>query len=153
MSDYIKTVCQNRKAYHLYHIKETIEAGVVLLGPEVKSLRQGHANLLSDSHVIFRQEEAWLYNVHISPYKHCSTHVNIDPSRPRKLLLHKKEIKRLMGRILQQGYSLIPLKIYFKNGKAKVELALVKGKKQYDKRSDVKKRDIEREWGKKFKIR
>ena len=148
----IKIVCQNRKARHLYHIDDTIEAGMVLLGPEVKSLREGRANL-TDSYVVFKGGEAWLQNVHITPYKFCSYHSNLDPARPRKLLLHKREIKRLTGKVQERGYTLIPLKIYFKNGKAKVELALARGKKQYDKREAVKKRDLEREFGKRFKIR
>ena len=148
----IKIVCQNRKARHLYHIDDTIEAGMVLLGPEVKSLREGRANL-TDAYVVFKGGEAWLQNVHITPYKHASFHTSLDPTRPRKLLLHKREIKRLTGKVQERGYTLIPLKIYFRNGKAKVELALARGKKQYDKREAVKKRDLEREFGKRFKIR
>ena len=148
----IKIVCQNRKARHLYHIDDTIEAGMVLLGPEVKSLREGRANL-TDAYVVFKAGEAWLQNVHITPYKHAAHHEALDPTRPRKLLLHKREIKRLTGKVQERGYTLIPLKIYFRNGKAKVELALARGKKQYDKREAVKRRDLERELGKKFKIR
>lgn len=148
----IKIVCQNRKARHLYQIDDTIEAGMVLLGPEVKSLREGRANL-TDSYVVFKGGEAWLQNVHITPYKHAVHYQGLDPTRPRKLLLHKREIKRLTGKVQERGYTLIPLKIYFRNGKAKVELALARGKKQYDKREAVKKRDLERELGKKFKIR
>jgi len=147
----VKIVCQNRKARHLYHIDDTIEAGIVLLGPEVKSLREGRANL-TDAYTVFKQGEAWLQNVHISPYKHSSIHASLDPTRPRKLLLHKREIKRLTGKVQEKGYTLIPLKIYFRDGKAKVELALARGKKQYDKREALKRRDLEREMGKRFKI-
>ncbi len=152
INDGIKIVCQNRKARHLYHIDDTIEAGIVLLGPEVKSLREGRANL-TDSYVVFKEGEAWLQNVHITPYKHSSTHTSLDPTRPRKLLLHKREIKRLSGKVQERGYTLIPLKIYFRNGKAKVELALARGKKLYDKREALKRRDLDRELAKKFKIK
>ncbi len=147
-----KIVCKNRKARHEYQIFDTIEAGLVLLGPEVKSLREGRANL-SDSYAGFQAGEAWLYNVHISPYPHAVNFANLDPTRPRKLLLNKKEIKRLIGKIQERGFTLIPLSIYFKNGKAKVELALAKGKKIYDKRETMRRRTVERELKKRYKIR
>ncbi len=147
-----KVVCKNRKARHQYNIHDTIEAGLVLLGPEVKSLREGRANL-SDSYAGFKAGEAWLYNVHISPYPHAVNAASLDPTRPRKLLLHKREIKRLMGKTQERGFTLIPLSIYFKNGKAKVELALATGKKLHDKRQTLKKRAMEREIRKHYKIR
>ena len=150
--DGIKIVCQNRKARHEYEILDTIEAGMALLGPEVKSLREGRANL-SDGYVIFQGGEAWLQNVHISPYPNATNIGPLDPLRPRKLLLHKREIRRLTGKTQERGLTLIPLKIYFRNGKAKVELGLARGKKIYDKRETLKRRAIEREMAKKFKIR
>ena len=131
---------------------DTIEAGMVLLGPEVKSLRDGRANL-SDGYVIFQHGEAWLHNIHISPYPNATNIGALDPLRPRKLLLHKREIRKLMGRTQERGLTLIPLKIYFRDGKAKVELGLARGKKLYDKRETLKRRAIDREMQKRFKIR
>lgn len=142
MSD-IKIVCQNKKARHDFFIEETMEAGIVLLGTEVKSLRDGRANLM-DSYAWVENNEAYLYNCHISPYS-PATQFNHDPTRKRKLLLHRKEINRLIGASREKGYSLIPLKIYFKKGIAKVELSIAKGKKQHDKRETIKKRDADRE--------
>jgi len=139
----IKIVCQNRKAYHDYEIIETYEAGMVLKGTEVKSLREGRANL-KDSYVIIKDGEAYLLNCHISPYSHGNV-MNHDPVRTRKLLLHKKEIEKLMGKASIKGYTIIPLKIYFKGPWAKVEIALAKGKKIYDKRAKIKEKDIQRE--------
>ncbi|MBI5103037.1 MAG: SsrA-binding protein SmpB [Nitrospirae bacterium] len=136
-------VAQNKKAYHDYFIEETLEAGMVLTGTEVKSLRQGKANL-KDSYVLIKASEALLLNCHISPYSHGNI-MNHDPVRTRKLLLHKKEITRLQGKIAQHGYSLIPLKIYFKGSHAKVEVGLAKGKKQYEKRETIKKKEADRE--------
>ena len=138
----VKIICKNRKAFHEYFIEETYEAGVVLKGTEVKSLRAGKANLV-DSYAVFRGEELYLLNSHINPYTHASRD-NHDPTRSRKLLLHKKELDRLSGKIKERGLSLVPLKLYFKESKAKVEIALVKGKKLYDKREDIKKRTIDR---------
>ncbi|RME66878.1 MAG: SsrA-binding protein SmpB [Nitrospirae bacterium] len=139
----IKIVCQNRKAYHDYEILETFEAGLVLTGTEVKSLRQGRANL-KDSYVIIKDGEAYLLNCHISPYSHGNI-MNHDPLRTRKLLLNKREIQRLMGKVAIKGYTIVPLKIYFKGPWAKVEIALAKGKKIYDKRAKIKEKEIQRE--------
>lgn len=147
-----KIVCKNRKARHEYEIFDTVEAGLVLLGPEVKSLRDGRANL-SDSYAGFQAGEPWLYNAHISPYPHAVNLASLDPTRPRKLLLNKREIKRLLGKTQERGFTLVPMSIYFKNGKAKVELALAKGKKVYDKRESMKQRAVERELRKRYKIR
>ena len=138
-----KVVATNRKAYHDYHIGETREAGISLLGTEVKSLREGKANL-KDSYAIVKNDEVFLLNCHISPYSHGNI-LNHDPLRTRKLLLHKKEINRLFGHITQKGFTLIPLKIYFKDGKAKVEIGLAKGKRQYEKREAVKEKEAKRE--------
>jgi SsrA-binding protein len=145
----MKVVATNKKAYHDYHIEETYEAGMALRGTEVKSLREGKANL-KDSFARIEKDEIFLLNCHISPYSHGNI-ANHDPMRTRKLLLHKREIQRLIGKIQQKGYALIPLKIYFKNEKAKVELGLAKGKKAYDKREDIKKREADREMEKAFK--
>lgn len=143
-----KIVCRNKKAYHEYHIDDTIEAGLVLTGPEVKSLRAGRANL-KDGYARVNNGEVFLYNVHISPYS-FATHNPVDPLRVRKLLLNRREIRRLIGKTQEKGVALIPLRIYFiSNGKAKVELGLARGKKLYDKRAALKekqtKRDLERD--------
>lgn len=138
----IKTVCQNRKAYHDYSIEETIEAGIQLLGTEVKSLRDGKANLM-DSYVLIKDSEVLLLNCHISPYTHGNI-MNHEPLRTRKLLLHGKEIERLRGKMQQKGYTLIPLKVYFKGSFAKVEIGLAKGKKTYEKREVIKEREAKR---------
>jgi len=138
----VKIVCQNRKAYHDYYIEETLEAGISLLGTEVKSLREGKANL-KDSYVIIKGKEAFLLNCHISPYSHGNI-VNHDPLRSRKLLLHRKEIEVLIGKSLQKGYTLIPLKIYFKDSHAKVEIGVAKGKRLYEKREKIKEREAKR---------
>ena len=139
----MKIVAQNRKAFHDYFVEETFEAGMVLTGTEVKSLRDGKANL-KDSYVIIKDSEAFLLNCHISPYTHGNI-MNHDPVRTRKLLLHRKEIIRLQGMAAQKGYSLVPLKIYFKESRAKVEIGLVKGKRQYEKRETIKKKEAARE--------
>lgn len=136
-------VCQNRKAYHDYHIEEKTEAGIALLGTEVKSLREGKGNL-KDSYVLAKDSELFLINCHISPYSHGNI-TNHEPLRTRKLLLHKKEIERLRGQVAQKSYSLIPLKIYFKGSFAKVEIGLAKGKRQYEKRDAIKKKEADRE--------
>ncbi len=138
-----KIVSTNRKAYHDYHIQESVEAGISLLGTEVKSLREGRANL-KDSYAIIKDGEVFLLNCHISPYSHGNI-LNHDPLRTRKLLLHKKEINKLWGGVSQKGFTLIPLKIYFKNGKAKVEIGLAKGKRQYEKRESIKEKEAKRE--------
>jgi SsrA-binding protein len=139
----VKIVCQNRKARHDYLIVDEYEAGMVLMGTEVKSLRLGRANL-KDSYASVRRGEVFLLNMHIGTYPHAA-HSNHDPLRPRKLLLHKEEIKRLTGKIKEKGQSLIPLQVYFKDGKAKVTLALAKGKRKYDKRVALRKREEKRE--------
>ncbi len=139
----MKIVAQNRKAFHDYSIEETLEAGIVLTGTEVKSLREGKANL-KDSYVLIKDAEVLLLNCHISPYTHGNI-MNHDPLRTRKLLLHKKEIARRQGKALQKGYSLIPLKIYFKGPIAKVEFGLARGKKLFEKREAIKKREADRE--------
>jgi SsrA-binding protein len=136
-------VCTNRKAYHDYFIQETFEAGISLLGTEVKSLREGRANL-RDSYAIIRDNEIFLLNCHISPYSHGNI-LNHDPLRTRKLLMHRKEINKLWGNLTQKGLTLIPLKIYFKKGKAKVELGLAKGKRKYEKREALKEKEARRE--------
>jgi len=138
----MKVVCQNRKAYHNYHIDEAIESGIALLGTEVKSLREGKANL-KDSYVIIKGGEVFLLNCHISPYSHGNI-MNHDPLRTRKLLLHKKEISRLAGKVIAKGYTLIPLKLYFKDSFAKVEIGLAKGKKLFEKREKIKEREAKR---------
>ncbi|MDZ4383639.1 MAG: SsrA-binding protein SmpB, partial [Thermodesulfovibrionia bacterium] len=131
------------KAYHDYFIEETCEAGITLLGTEVKSLREGKANL-KDSYALIKGNEIFLLNCHISPYSHGNIQ-NHDPLRTRKLLLHRKEINKLWGKLTQKGLTLIPLKIYFKKGKAKVEIGLCKGKKQYEKREVLKEKEARRE--------
>ena len=138
-----KIVTTNRKAFHDYHIHETYEAGISLLGTEVKSLRAGSANL-KESYVIIKDEEAFLLNCHISPYSHGNIQ-NHEPLRTRKLLLHKKEISRLWGNISQKGFTLVPLKIYFKSGKVKIAIGLAKGKRQYEKRATIKEKEANRE--------
>ena len=139
----IKIIAKNRKAYHDYHIEETFEAGISLLGTEVKSLREGRANL-KESYVIIKDNEAFLFGCHISPYTHGNIQ-NHDPLRTRKLLLHRKEIDKLWGSMSQKGLTVVPLKLYFKGGKAKLEIGLAKGKKQYEKRDTIKEREANRE--------
>jgi SsrA-binding protein len=138
-----KLVCTNRKATHDYFIEERFEAGLVLVGSEVKSLRAGRANL-RDSYAAIKDNEVYLYNCHISPYTEAHQ-FNHEPRRTRKLLLHKQQIKKLLGKTTERGYTLVPLKIYFKGGKAKLEIALGKGKKTYDKRQALKEREDKRE--------
>ena len=138
-----KIVCQNRKARHDYSIDEIYEAGIVLIGPEVKSLREGRASL-KDSYARVKDGELFLHNMHISAYPFAH-HLNIDPTRTRKLLMQKREIKRLIGKTEEKGYSLIPLSIYLLRGIIKVELALAKGKRKYDKRYALKEKEVKRE--------
>jgi SsrA-binding protein len=145
----VKVVAQNKKARHDYFIEQTFEAGIVLSGTEVKSIRQGRINL-KDSYASIDNGEVFLKGVHISPYEQGNI-FNKDPMRDRKLLLHRFEINRLIGYTQQKGLSLIPLNVYLKRGKVKVELALAKGKKLYDKREDVAKRDAKREIDRKMK--
>lgn len=141
--DNVKVVVRNRRARHDYHIEETIEAGIALIGSEVKSLRLGRASL-QDSYAEIAGNEVILRNAHIDQYEPAAR-FNHDPLRPRRLLLHKNEIRRLASKVSQKGYTLIPLSIYFRDGKAKVELALARGRKTYDKREAIKQRDIQRE--------
>lgn len=143
MADDFKVVATNRKAFHDFFVQETLEAGIALTGTEIKSLRAGAVNL-RDSFAIVRDGEAWLQNVHISPYEQ-GNRFNVDPYRTRKLLLHRKEINRLMGRVKEKGLTIIPLRIYLKGNRAKVEIALVKGKRQFDKRESISERDANRE--------
>ncbi|MDY6805273.1 MAG: SsrA-binding protein SmpB [Cyanobacteriota bacterium] len=138
-----KVIADNRQARYQYHILETHEAGIELKGTEVKSIRAGKCNV-RDSYALIREGEAWLLNLHISPYQAASEFFNHEPRRTRRLLLHKQEIRKLIGKVEQQGLTLVPLKLYFKQGRVKVEIALAKGKKLYDKREDIKKRDDKR---------
>jgi len=138
-----KLICQNRKAFHDYFIEESVQAGISLVGSEVKSLREGKVNL-GDSYGDIKTGEVFLVDAHISPYPQANR-LNHNPLRTRKLLLHKKEIKRLIGKVEQRGYTLIPLKLYFVDGRVKVDLALAKGKKLFDKRETLKKKTMERE--------
>ena len=140
---HIKIIAQNRRARRDYFIVVEYEAGLVLKGTEVKSLRQGRANL-KDSYARIKDGEVYVYQLHISPYPFAH-YDNHDPLRPRKLLLHKHEIKRLYGKVNEKGHSLIPLRLYFKGGKVKIALALVKGKRKYDKREAIKRRDEQRD--------
>jgi len=139
-----KIIANNRKAFHDYAIEDRYEAGVVLQGWEVKSLRDGHAQLV-DAHAIIRKNELWLLGMNITPLKTVSTHFEADPVRTRKLLLHAKEIERLIGAVERKGYTLIPLSMYWKKGTVKVELGLAKGKKAHDKREAKKAQDWNRE--------
>jgi SsrA-binding protein len=149
-SEGFKIIADNRKARYLYEILETYEAGLELQGSEVKSIRQGKANL-QDGYALLRNGEAMLLNVHISPYEKTAAYFNHDPRRTRKLLLHKQEIRKLIGKVEQQGLTLIPLKMYMKRGLVKITIALAKGKKVHDKRESIKKRDDQREMARAIK--
>ena len=140
---HVKIIAENRKARRDYFIVDEYEAGMVLVGTEVKSLRQGRANL-KDAYARIKNGEVFVYQLHIAPYP-FAYYDNHDPLRPRKLLLHKNEIKRLYGKMNEKGHTLIPLKLYFKSGKAKILLALAKGKRKYDKREAIKRRDAQRD--------
>jgi len=133
----------NKKARYDYEILDRLEAGIVLRGTEVKSIRSGQANL-KDSFALLKGRELFIHNMHVSPYDHGNRY-NLESTRPRKLLLHKEQIRKLTAQQKEKGLALIPLSLYFKKGKVKIELALVRGKKQYDRREDIKKRDVERE--------
>lgn len=141
--DHIKIIAENRKARHDYFIEDEYEAGMVLKGTEVKSLRQGRANL-KDSYAKIKKGEVWVYQMHISPYP-FAYYNNHEPLRMRKLLLHNYEIKKLTGKLNERGYALIPLRLYFREGKVKVLLGLAKGKRQYDKRESLRQRDQKRD--------
>jgi SsrA-binding protein len=147
--DQIKVIARNKKAQHDYFIEETYEAGIVLTGTEVKSVRLGKVNL-KDSYADVKQGEVFLHNMHISPYEKGNI-FNTDPTRSRKLLLNRREINKLIGYIQQKGYALVPLQVYLKRGWVKVQLAVAKGKKLYDKRSDAAKRDAQRSIERAFK--
>ena len=136
-------IADNRKAYHDYHILETFEAGIALLGTEVKGIREGQANL-RDSFARVEGGQVWLFNVHINPYSHRG-YVDHDPRRKRRLLLHKYEIRKLIGKTVEKGLTLVPTKLYFKNGKFKVALALARGKEAHDKRETLRRREVDRE--------
>jgi len=138
-----RPIADNRKAFHDYHILETFEAGIALLGTEVKGIREGRANL-RDSYARVEKGEVWLFNVHINPYSHRG-YVDHDPRRKRRLLLHKHEIRKLIGKTVEKGLTLVATKMYFKNGKVKVEIALAKGKQDHDKRETLRRREADRE--------
>lgn len=146
-----KMVAQNKKANHDYFIEETIEAGIVLQGTEIKSVRNGKVQL-RDAFVRIRNNEAWISNMHISPYEQ-GNRFNHDPLRPRKLLLHKRQISQLIGTSKEQGMTIVPIKMYLKDGYAKVLIGIGKGKKNYDKREDLKKKEAKREVERAFKAR
>ena len=137
------SIAENRKAFHDFHMLETFEAGMVLLGTEVKAIREGRVNL-RDSFARVEDGEVYLYNVHISPYSHRG-YADHEPLRRRKLLLHRNEILKLVGKTVEKGMTLVPVRMYFKNGRVKVAVSLAKGKKEYDKRETIKKRETDRE--------
>jgi SsrA-binding protein len=139
----LKIICRNRKAFFEYTIDALYEAGLVLKGTEVKSLRQGKASI-NDAYARFKDGEIYLYNAHISPYSHAADESH-NPERPRKLLLHRYELRRLLGKTQERGYTLIPVRMYFKNEHAKVEIALARGKKKVDKRETIRRREEQRE--------
>lgn len=146
-----KLVANNKKAFHDYFIDEKYEAGIVLHGTEVKSMRMGKCSI-KESFVRIENNEVWVYGMHISPYEKGNI-FNRDPLRPKKLLMHKEEIRKLVGKIAEKGFTLVPLQVYFKDGRAKVELGLARGKKLYDKRQDIAKKDQRREAEKEFKVK
>ena len=147
----MKLVANNKKAYHDYFVDEKYEAGLVLHGAEVKSLRMGKCSI-KESFIRIEDGEVFVYGMHISPYE-MGNIFNKDPLRPKKLLMHKAEIHKLLGKIKEKGFTLVPLQVYFKNGRAKIEIGLCRGKKLYDKRQDIAKKDQRREAEKDFKIR
>ena len=138
------TIARNKKARHEFFVEDTFEAGLALEGWEVKSLREGRAQL-TESYVHLRNGEAWLLGAHITPLSTASTHVHADPTRTRKLLLHRQELDRLVGAVERKGYTLVPLNLHWSKGKVKLEIGLAKGKKQHDKRADQKERDWKRQ--------
>ncbi|WP_408955764.1 SsrA-binding protein SmpB [Natroniella sp. ANB-PHB2] len=149
MSDGVKVITKNRKARHEYNIEEVYEAGIVLTGTEVKSIRAGRVNL-KDSFALVEDGEVYLRNMHIAAYKQGNRY-NHDPERPRKLLLHKREIRKFIGKTKEKGYTLVPLQLYFKKQLVKVKLALAKGKNLHDKRQNIKKKTAQREMERAFK--
>lgn len=144
MSEGQKVIARNRKAFHDYHITDRYEAGIVLMGSEIKSIRDNKINL-QDGFVQEQGDELWLLNVHINPYEQAGLFGHSDPMRPRKLLLHRKEINRIIDQLRERGYTAVPLQVYLERGMAKVEIGLAKGKKLYDKRQSIAKRDADRE--------
>jgi SsrA-binding protein len=146
------TMADNRKARHDYFIEESYEAGIVLKGSEIKSIRAGRCNLRG-GYARAQNGEVWLYDVHISPYEQSGTYFNHEPTRPRRLLLHRREISRIVGQIERQGYTLVPLRVYLKGRLAKLELGLAKGKKLYDKRNDIAERQAKRDIDRAMKSR
>jgi len=140
----IKVISRHRKAQHDYHLERTFSAGIVLQGSEIKSIRSNNINL-RDGFVQEREGELWLIGVHISPYEQGALFGHADPMRPRKLLLHKKEIAQIISRLRERGYTVVPTMVFLERGRAKVEIALAKGKKEYDKRDSIAKRDSDRE--------
>ena len=149
--DSIKLIANNKKAYHDYFIEEKYETGISLAGTEVKSIRMGHCSI-KEAFVRIEKGELYIYGMHVNPYEKGNI-FNKDPLRPKKLLMHKKEINKLIGKIAEQGYTIVPLQVYFKGSLVKVEIALAKGKKLYDKRADIAKKDQRREAQRDFKIR
>ena len=148
----VKIIANNKKAWHDYFIEDKIEAGIELVGTEVKSIRQGHCSIKEAFIRIDKNNEVMIYGMHISPYERGNI-FNKDPLRVRKLLLHKYEIRKLIGKIDQKGYALVPLQVYFKGSKIKVQIALAKGKKLYDKRQDIAKKDQRRDAEREFKVK
>ena len=138
-----QNIAENRKAFHDYHIEETFEAGIALLWTEVKSIREGNVNL-RDSFARVENAEVWIYNVHINPYSHRG-YSDHEPTRRRKLLLHRREIRKLIGKTVEKGMTLVPLRLYFKGGKAKMAISLAKGKQAHDKRDAIRKKEVDRE--------
>jgi len=151
MTESVKVVATNRKATHDYHIEDRLEAGLALLGSEIKSIRAGRANL-RDGFVIPRGDELWLTNVHIASYQPAGRQGH-DPLRPRRLLLHRREINRLLSRVQERGFTIIPLRLYLKRGRVKVEIGLARGKRQYDKRATLAERDAQRQMQRTLKER
>ncbi len=151
MRESMKLVANNKKAYHDYFVDEKYETGLVLHGTEVKSLRMGQCSI-KEAFVKIENGEVWVYGMHVNPYEKGNI-FNKDPMRPKKLLMHKSEINKLLGKVKEKGYTLMPLQVYFSNGKAKMEIGLCRGKKLYDKREDIAKRDQKREAERDFKIR
>ena len=146
-----KLVANNKKAYHDYFIEEKYEAGVVLCGTEVKSLRMGKCSI-KEAFIRVENGEVWVYGMHISPYEKGNL-FNRDPLRPKKLLMHRAEIRKLTGKLAEKGLTLVPLQVYFESGRAKIEVGLARGKKLYDKRADIAKKDQRREHEREFKIK
>lgn len=147
----IKIISQNRRAYFDYSVEENFECGIALQGSEVKSIKEGRVSF-GDAFAEIKGQELWLNNLHIAEYPHASM-LNHDPDRPKKLLLHHQEIKRIERRVREKGYTLVPLRIYLKHGLVKLELGLCRGKKEYDKRADIKARDLDREVRREFRLK